>query len=89
MDELIVITVADLKHLLREVLSQELHKSVLNSPVEEILTSDDVVKLLKISKPFLITLRKKGLPYYPLGYGSAALRYKRSEIMAYMATLKK
>lgn len=88
-DELVVIRVTELKQLIKEAVRQELNNGKHFAIPEEVLTSDEVIKMLKISKGFLPTLRKNGLPYYALGDGSAALRYTRNEILEYMKTLKK
>lgn len=58
----------------------------MNRDVDEILTSREAQRLLKIGRTKLWALTKSGhLPAYRIGYGkTSALRYKRVELMKWL-----
>ena len=88
-EEIILITQEQLQELVREAFRAELKQLVADkqdSDTDEILTSDEVLTLLKISPSYLITLRSKGLPHYFLTKG--VIRYKRKEVLSYMQATK-
>ena len=91
MEELIVIPVADLKKLIQEVVRNELNNHKGFATPEEILNSESVMKFLGIKPGFLLSLRAAGLPHYKIGNGtgSSCIRYKKSEVLAFMDTYKK
>lgn len=89
MEELILIPVSDLKQLLRETIRLELNNHPRFAEPTEILDTQGVASLLKVSMGFIVSLRKKGLPFYVLGNGTGAIRYNRGEVLAYMSQLKK
>lgn len=84
--EITVTTNIELKKLMRETIRQELNNHTCFAPPVEILNTEDLASFLKVSKQFIIKLRKKGLPFYTVG---TAIRYKRSDIMAYIDKFKK
>lgn len=84
--EIIITTKAELRQLIKEALKVELSKyNIINGNEEPVLNSEEILKLLRISKSYLITLRRNGLPHYAIG---TALRYRRSEVMEFMNRFK-
>lgn len=84
-DEMVLIKVSELRRLMRACLKEELIALGVVVAPEEILNSQEVIKLLQISPGYLVALRNKhGLPHYSLGLSSGAIRYKRSEILEWM-----
>jgi hypothetical protein len=87
-DELVLIKVSDLKKLIQQCIREEIVSFKTNESTE-ILDTDDVARILKVSKGYVITLRKQGLPYYYLGTdSSSAIRYKLVDILTWMQEKK-
>ena len=80
----------ELKAVLRECIKSELETSAptqkINDP-EEILTENEVRKILQVSK---VTIKKwrdeKKIPFYRIG---TRIRYKKSEVLSSLSTVKK
>jgi hypothetical protein len=88
-NELVVIRISDLKALIKDCMKEELAKSIAAfAAPDDILNTDDLTKLLKISKGYAIKLRKMGLPFHRLGVGSGAVRYKRNAVLDWVKTMK-
>jgi hypothetical protein len=85
-DELVVIKVSELIKLVRYCVREEMKFISTPSSLPEILDTDDVAALLKLSKGQIINLRKEKLPHFYIG---SSIRYKRDEILKYLDTLKK
>ena len=89
-NDIILIRNEELLNLVKEAIRAELQSLVSekhDSYTDEILTSEEVLTLLKISQSYLIKLRSHGLPHYWLE--GSVIRYKRREVLSFMIAFKK
>jgi|GEM_PF-3168376 len=88
-NELVILPNSELKLLIQKCIRIELANSIgAETAPDDILNSEDVLKLLKISPSHLIVLRKHGLPHYRLDYRHSFIRYRRYEILQWVGSHK-
>ena len=81
MNKLKVVELNDLEKVISSLLDERVNELVLGRGVDDVeyLTSKDVLKMLRVSKPTLIEWRKQGIiPSYRVG---TQIRFIKSEVV--------
>jgi len=76
----------DIENMIQTAVTKALASLAPVNPSNEILTQDDLVKRLGVSKETLITWGKRGLPCLRAG---GLVRYKWDDVLKYMENKRK